>query len=49
MLFRAHGIMPDEVGRQNPVRLFDMIDSFAEDKQEEYTGNDPYLKMFYGQ
>ncbi len=48
-LFRAHGIMPDEVGRQNPARLFEMIDSFAEDNQEDYTGSDPYLKMFYGQ
>lgn len=43
--------MPDILGRQDPKRLLDLLDSLAEEKEEsnEYTGNDPYLKMFYGQ
>lgn len=48
VLFRAKGIMPDTVAKQNPKRLLDLLDSLAEEKQEEYTGNDPYLQMFYG-
>lgn len=49
VLFRAKGIMPDTVAKQNPKRLLDLLDSLAEGKQEEYAGNDPYLQMFYGQ
>lgn len=43
--------MPDTVGKQDPYRLLDLLDSLAAEKEEsnEYTGNDPYLKMFYGQ
>ena len=48
ILFRSRGIMPDVLDRQDPKRLLDLLDSFAEDKQEEYTGNDPYYAMFYG-
>ena len=49
-LFLYHHLLPDEVGRQKPKVLFELIDSLSEDdEQEEYTGNDPYLKMFYGQ
>ncbi len=44
--FRQYHMLPDEVGRQRPYMLFAMLDDIEED--EEYTGGDPYLDMFYG-
>lgn len=42
-------MLPDEVGRQDPRVLLDMLDYLAEgDNIEDYTGDDPYLRMFYG-
>lgn len=49
VLFRSKGIMPDTLAKQDPKRLLDLLDSLADEKQEEYAGNDPYLQMFYGQ
>lgn len=49
VLFRAKGIMPDVLDRQDPTEILDLLDSLTENKQEEYAGNDPYLQMFYGQ
>lgn len=40
--------MPDELARQSPVLLFKMLDTLSEDSTEEYTGDNEYLKMFYG-
>ena len=40
--FRQRGLLP------NPFVLFKMIDDLEDDTEEVYTGNDPYLKMFYG-
>ncbi|MDY3971124.1 MAG: hypothetical protein SOZ28_00190 [Clostridia bacterium] len=40
--------MPDTLMKQNPFVLFRMLDDM-DDTTEEYAGNDPYLKMFYGQ
>lgn len=48
VLFRSKGIMPDTVAKQNPKRLLDLLDSLAEEKQEEYTGIPEELKFFYG-
>ncbi|MCI5604393.1 MAG: hypothetical protein MR413_01905 [Clostridia bacterium] len=49
-MFKYHHKLPDEVGRQDPRRLLEMIDNLNgnSDEAEEYTGSDPYLKMFYG-
>ena len=47
-MFRIKGILPDEVGRQDPRALIEMLEGLN-DEEGEYTGNDPYLKMFYGQ
>ncbi|MCC8160123.1 MAG: hypothetical protein LIO53_02190 [Oscillospiraceae bacterium] len=47
-MFKTRNIMPDVLGRQNPTVFFKMLDSLN-DEDEEYTGSDPYLKMFYGQ
>ncbi len=49
VLFRAKGIMPDTVAKQNPKRLLDLLDSLAAEKQEEYTEIPENLKFFYGQ
>lgn len=50
LFFKHLGIMPDIVSRQSPSELFKMLDSLEESETaEEYTGNDPYLRMFYGQ
>lgn len=46
--FEKRGLLPDVISRQNPFVLFRMIDDLGDDEEEEYTGNDPYLKMFYG-
>nr|DAZ26030.1 MAG TPA: hypothetical protein [Caudoviricetes sp.] len=50
MMFRYHHLLPDEVGRQSPFVLFNMLDSLSEEQapEQEYEGDDPYLKMFYG-
>lgn len=34
-LFRARGIMPDVVARQNPRLLFEMLDSIENEQIEE--------------
>lgn len=47
-LFRKRGLLPDTLMKQNPFVLFRMLDDM-DDTTEEYAGNDPYLKMFYGQ
>ena len=39
---------PDVISKQNPFVLFKMIDDLEDDTEDDYTGNDPYLKMFYG-
>lgn len=47
MLLECHHLLPDEVGRQNPWVLFQMLDDMQGDSAgEEYT--DEYLNMFYG-
>ena len=46
--FRQRGLLPDVISKQNPFVLFKMIDDLEDDTEEVYTGNDPYLKMFYG-
>lgn len=46
MLFKCHHLLPDEVGRQNPIVLFRMLDGLNED-EGEYT--DEHLRMFYGE
>lgn len=49
-MFKNYHMLPDEVGRQNPRILMDMLDNLNNynDEEEDYTGGDPYLKMFYG-
>ena len=42
------GLLPNVISKQNPFVLFKMIDDLEDDTEEVYTGNDPYLKMFYG-
>ena len=46
--FRQRGLLPNVISKQNPFVLFKMIDDLEDDTEEVYTGNDPYLKMFYG-
>ena len=46
--FKQRGLLPDVISRQNPFVLFRMIDDLDDDTVDTYTGNDPYLKMFYG-
>jgi len=46
--FRQRGLLPDVISKQNPFVLFKMIDDLEDDTEDDYTGNDPYLKMFYG-
>lgn len=46
--FEKRGLLPDVISRQNPFVLFRMIDDLGDDTEDTYTGNDPYLKMFYG-
>lgn len=47
-MFKMHHLLPDEVGRQDPRILFDMLDALSGGGAEAYTGSDPYLRMFYG-
>ena len=47
-MFRYYRKLPNEVGRQNPIRLFDMLYGGTDDEPQEYTGDDPHLRMFYG-
>lgn len=51
VFFRSYGIMPDVLDRQNPKAVFDLLEGLSEgnNQDKEYTGNDPYLRMFYGQ
>ena len=50
LFFKHLGIMHDAVSRQSPSELFMMLDSLEESgPADEYTGNDEYLRMFYGQ
>lgn len=44
-MLKYHGILPNDLAKQDPRLLLAVI---IEDEEEEYTGNDPYLKMFYG-
>ena len=44
----ADWLLPDVISKQNPFVLFKMIDDLEDDTEDDYTGNDPYLKMFYG-
>ena len=46
--FRQRGLLPNVISKQNPFVLFKMIDDLEDDTEDDYTGNDPYLKMFYG-
>ena len=46
--FRQRGLLPDVISKQNPFVLFKMIDDLEDDTEDDYTGNDPDLKMFYG-
>ena len=46
--FRQRGLLPNVISKQNPFVLFKMIADLEDDTEEGYTGNDPYLKMFYG-
>lgn len=45
-MFRNYRILPSEIAKQDPKLLFCMLDGLSEN--EEYGGDDPYLKMFYG-
>ncbi|MBQ7574637.1 MAG: hypothetical protein IJT23_10315 [Clostridia bacterium] len=45
MFFRYYHILPFEVGKQNPVILFDMLDSLDTEQDIPDSG---YLNMFYG-
>lgn len=46
VMFKNYRILPSEIAKQDPKLLFCMLDDLGED--EEYGGDDPYLKMFYG-
>lgn len=48
-MFRYHHRMPDEIGRQNPKVLFEMLDSLEENNEEiDYDELPEHLRMFYG-
>ncbi len=48
-MFKYYHILPDEVGRQDPKMLFELIYGLNdEQKANEYDTSDPYLRMFYG-
>ncbi len=47
-MFKGRGLLPDILSRQSPFVLFKMLDDL-DDTMEEYMGDDPYLKIFYGQ
>ena len=44
-LFRARGLLPDAVARQDPELLFMMLESLYEDEEPEIP---PDLAYFYG-
>lgn len=46
-MFTYHNLLPDEVGRQRPQALFDMLDTLSDGAQADIDG-DEYLQMFYG-
>ena len=48
-LFKHHGLLPDEVGRQNPYILFKMLDSLTEAKEQFDAKGNKHLEMFYGE
>lgn len=45
-MLKGRGILPNDLAKQDPRLLLAIISE--DDEEEEYTGNDPYLKMFYG-
>lgn len=46
-MFTYHNLLPDEVGRQNPMALFDMLDTLSCGAGGDIEKNE-YLQMFYG-
>lgn len=47
-MFKYYGKLPDEVGQQNPVRLFYVLYGNPDEESETYDGDNSYLRMFYG-
>lgn len=50
VLFKVWGLLPDEVGKQNPFMLFRLLDDLERaDEQLSSEGEmNEHLKMFYG-
>ena len=46
IFFTYHNLLPDAIGRQNPVTLFKMLESL-DGGEPDIDGNE-YLEMFYG-
>lgn len=46
IFLQYHHLLPDQVGRQNPIVLFKLLDSMG-GEQTEYANE--HLKMFYGE
>ena len=54
-MFKLHGLLPNDVARQNPILLFDMLNKLdwsndnTDDNKAIDTSNIPdHLKFFYG-
>lgn len=48
-MFKYYRILPDVIDKQEPKMLLEILDNLNDSEaSEEYTGSDPYLRMFYG-
>ena len=48
-LFKGCRILPDELGRQNPFVLFDMLQQLSQDDNDDRSQMSGHLRMFYGE
>lgn len=50
-MFKVHHLLPDEVGRQDPRVLFEMLDTMNDEASDNTTNNDydsPYFRAVLG-
>lgn len=50
-MFKVHHLLPDEVGRQDPRVLFEMLDTLNADMPNNTANNDydsPYFRAVFG-